>query len=71
MNVMLVEMGMVLPDEFIVHMVFKSLPTMFLTIAVNYNLMTEKWDMHKLIAMCVQEEERRKSQNGGSINFAP
>jgi hypothetical protein len=44
---------------------------MFLTIAVNYNLMTEKWDMHKLIAMCVQEEERRKSQNGGSINFAP
>ena len=31
--------------------------------------MTEKWDMHKLIAMCVQEEERLKAQNGGLVNY--
>jgi hypothetical protein len=27
---------------------------------VNYNSLTEKWDLHKLVAMCVQEEERLK-----------
>ena len=69
MNGKLAEMDMVLPDEFVVHLVFKSLPPEFSTFAINYNSMTEKWDMHKLIAMCVQEEERLKAQNGGLVNY--
>ena len=69
MNGKLAEMDMVLSDEFVVHLVFKSLPQEFSTFAVNYNSMTEKWDMHKLIAMCVQEEERIKAQNGGLVNY--
>ena len=48
---------------------FKSLPPEFSTFAVNYNSLTEKWDLHKLIAMCVQEEERLKAQNGGSVSY--
>jgi hypothetical protein len=28
-----------------------------------------KWDMEKMIAMCVQEEDRLKASNGGSINY--
>jgi hypothetical protein len=40
----------------------KSLPNEFSTFAINYNSLEEKWDLHKLIAMCVQEVERLKSQ---------
>jgi hypothetical protein len=69
MNGKLAEMGMVLPVEFFVHLVFKSLPQEFSTFEVNYNTIPDKWDIHKLIAMCVQEEDRLKAQNGGSVNY--
>jgi hypothetical protein len=39
------------------------------TFVVNYNIHPEKWDLEKLIAMCVQEEERIKVANGGTINY--
>jgi hypothetical protein len=29
----------------------------------------DKWDIEKIIAMCVQEEDRLKALNGGSINY--
>jgi hypothetical protein len=29
----------------------------------------DKWDIEKIIAMCVQEEDRMKASNGGSINY--
>jgi hypothetical protein len=31
--------------------------------------MSEKWDLHKLIYLCVQEEDRLKAQNGGFLNY--
>ena len=45
------------------------MPKKFDTFVVNYNIQPEKWDMERLIAMCVQEEERMKATNGGTINY--
>jgi RNA polymerase-binding transcription factor DksA len=60
-----IDMG--LTDEFLVHLIFVCLPKEYETF-VNYNLQPEKWNIEKLIAMCVQEEERLKSSHGDSIN---
>jgi hypothetical protein len=61
-------MDMALKDEFLVHLIFVSLPKEFEAFVVNYNLQLEKWDIEKLIAMSVQEEERLKGSHGDSIN---
>ena len=45
------------------------MPKEFDTFIVNYNIQPEKWDLERLMAMCVQEEERMKAANGGTINY--
>ncbi|XP_066320742.1 uncharacterized protein [Miscanthus floridulus] len=62
-------MDLALKEEFIIHLVFASLSKEFDTFVVNYDIEPEKWDMERLIAMCVQEEERMKAANGGTINY--
>ena len=62
-------MDLALKDEFLIHLIFASLPKEFDTFVVNYNIQPEKWDMERLMAMCVQEEERMKAANGGTINY--
>ena len=62
-------MDLALKDEFLIHLVFASLPKEFDTFIVNYNIQPEKWDIERLMAMCVQEEERMKVANGGTINY--
>jgi hypothetical protein len=59
-------------DGFLIYLMFNSLPKEFETFEVNYNSMNDKWTLEKFIAMCVQEEERIKRNNGGvdSINMA-
>jgi molybdopterin converting factor small subunit len=53
-------------------LIFNSLLMEFKTFEVNYNSMNDKWTLKKFIAMCVQEEERIKRNNGGvdSVNMA-
>ena len=60
-------MDLGLKDEFLIHLVFASLPKKYKTFVVNYNIQPNKRDIEKLIAMCVQEEERLKSLQGDSV----
>nr|BBF90152.1 polyprotein -like [Oryza rufipogon]BBF90155.1 polyprotein -like [Oryza rufipogon] len=62
-------MDLGITDDFLVHLVMASLPKQFDNFIVNYNISPEKWTFEKLIANCVQEEERIKESNGGSINY--
>jgi hypothetical protein len=62
-------MDMELKTEFLVHLVFSSLPKEYDSFAVNYILQPEKWEIEELIAMCVQEEERLKGAHVDSVNY--
>jgi hypothetical protein len=61
-------MDMGLKDEFLVHLVMSSLLKEFDAFEINYNSQPENWGIEKLIAMCVQEEERIKDARGDFIN---
>jgi molybdopterin converting factor small subunit len=65
-------LDLVIKDGFLIYLIFNSLPKEFETFEVNYNSMNDKWTLDKFIAMCVQEEERIKHNNGGvdSVNMA-
>jgi hypothetical protein len=60
-------MDMGLNDEFIVHLVMSSLLNEFEAFEINYNFQPESWGIEKLIAMCIQKEERIKELPGDSI----
>ena len=62
-------MDLALKEEFLIYLIFASLLKEFNIFIVNYNIQPEKWDMKRLMAMCVQEEERIKAANGGTINY--
>jgi hypothetical protein len=65
-------LDLAIKDGFLIYLIFNSLPKEFKTFEVNYNSMNDKWTLKKFIAMCVQEEERIKRNNGGvdSVNMA-
>jgi hypothetical protein len=62
-------MDMGLKDEFLIHLIFATLTKEYETFVVNCNMHLDKWDIEKLIAMCVQEEERLKSSHSESAHF--
>jgi hypothetical protein len=61
-------MDMGLKNEFVVHLVMSSLPKEFEAFEINYNSQPENCGIEKLIAMCIQEDERIKEARGDSIN---
>jgi hypothetical protein len=65
-------LDLAIKDGFLIYLIFNSLPKEFKTFEVNYNSMNDKLTLKKFIAMCVQEEERIKCNNGGvnSVNMA-
>jgi hypothetical protein len=69
LNNKLKPMDLALKEEFLVHVIFASLPKEFDTFVVNYNIQPKKWDLERYMAMCVQEEERIKAANGGTLSF--
>ncbi|XP_066361261.1 uncharacterized protein [Miscanthus floridulus] len=54
-------MDLGLKDDFLIHLVFASLPKEYETFVINYNIQLNKWDIEKLIVICVQEKKRLKS----------
>ena len=54
LNSKLKPMDLDLKEEFLVHLVFASLPKEFAPFVVNYNMQPEKWNMEKAIGMCAQ-----------------
>jgi hypothetical protein len=62
-------MDLALKEEFLVFVMFASLPKEFDTFVVNYNIQPEKLDLERCMVMCVQEEERIKASNGGTLSF--
>ncbi|XP_072149358.1 uncharacterized protein [Setaria viridis] len=62
-------MDLELKPGHIMHLVFASLPKEFDTFVVNYNMQPEQWDIEKMIAMCVQEEDRLRSSHGGLLHY--
>jgi hypothetical protein len=65
-------LDLAIKDGFLIYLIFNSLPKEFETFEVNYNSINDKWTLEKFIAICVQEEERIKCNNGGvdSVNMA-
>jgi hypothetical protein len=65
-------LDLAIKDGFLTYLIFNSLLKEFETFEVNYNSMNDKWTLKKFIAMCVQEEEMIKRNNGGvdSVNMA-
>ncbi|GAV57386.1 UBN2_2 domain-containing protein, partial [Cephalotus follicularis] len=55
-------LDMEISEGFIVHFIMSSLLVQFGPFKINYNTQKEKWKMSELISMCVQEEERVKSE---------
>jgi hypothetical protein len=49
-----------LKSALLVHLVMALLPAQFDNFVVNYNMSPEKWDIEKIIAMCVQEKDSSK-----------
>jgi hypothetical protein len=46
-------MDLGLKNEFLVHLIFASLPKEYETFVVNYNMQPDNWDLDKLMAICV------------------
>ncbi|KAK3033128.1 hypothetical protein RJ639_036487 [Escallonia herrerae] len=63
-------LDMEISEGFLVHFIMTSLPAQFGPFKINYNTQKEKWKMNELISMCVQEEERLKSEQPDSAHVA-
>ncbi|KAK2972659.1 hypothetical protein RJ640_003432 [Escallonia rubra] len=63
-------LDMEISEGFFVHFIMTSLPAQFGPFKINYNTQKEKWKMSELISMCVQEEERLKSEQPDSAHIA-
>ena len=61
--------NLALLENFLVHLILARLPKEFDDFIVNFNVNPENWSFDTLIEKCVQEEERIKLKNGGTINY--
>ena len=62
-------LGMEVDDNFLVQFILNSLPSEYGPFQMNYNTMKDKWNVHELHSMLVQEETRLKNQGNHSINY--
>ena len=62
-------LGMVVDENFLVQFILNSLPSEYGPFQMNYNTMKDKWNVHELHSMLVQEETRLKNQGNHSIHY--
>nr|XP_009757515.1 PREDICTED: uncharacterized protein LOC104210334 [Nicotiana sylvestris] len=62
-------LGMEVDDNFIVQFIINSLLSEYGPFQMNYNTMKDKWNVHELHGILVQEETRLKNQGTHSINL--
>ena len=62
-------LGMAVNEGFLVQFILNSLPSEYGPFQMNYNTMKDKWNMHELHSMLVQEETRLKNLGSHSIQY--
>ena len=62
-------LGMNVDKNFLVQFIINLLPSEYGPFQMNYNTMKDKWNVHKLHNMLVQEKTRLKNQGIHSIRF--
>ncbi|XP_058784065.1 uncharacterized protein LOC131658830 [Vicia villosa] len=62
-------MGMEVNENFLVTFILNSLPSEYGTFHVNYNTLKDKWNVHELQSMLIQEEARLKKSGDHSVNL--
>jgi len=60
-------LGMAVDEGFLMQFILNSLPSEYGPFQMNYNTMKDKWNMHELHNMVVQEETRLKNLGSHSI----
>jgi hypothetical protein len=60
-------LGKDLAEDFVVHVIMRSLPQEFDTFHVHYNsAISDNWNLDQMMVQCIQEEEKLKNQLGDS-----
>ena len=62
-------MGMEVNENFLVTFILNSLPPEYGTFQVHYNTLKDKWNVHELQSMLIQEEARLKKPGNHSANL--
>ncbi|KAG6467852.1 hypothetical protein ZIOFF_072416 [Zingiber officinale] len=62
-------LGMEVDENFLVQFILNSLPSEYGPFQMNYNTMKDKWNVHELHSMLVQEETRLNNQGNHSIHY--
>jgi len=62
-------LGMAVDEGFLVLFILNSLPSEYRPFPMNYNTIKDKWNVHELHNMLVQEETRLKNLGSHSIQY--
>ncbi|KAL6328290.1 hypothetical protein AAG906_034433 [Vitis piasezkii] len=62
-------MGMEVNENFLVQFIINSLPSQYAPFQMGYNTIKDKWNVHELHNMLIQEEASLKKQGDHSINL--
>ena len=56
-------------ENFLLQLILNSLSSEYGPFQINYNTIQDKWDVHKLHSMLLQEDTRLKNQRNHSIHY--
>ena len=62
-------LGMAVNENFLVQFILNSLPSEYGPFQISYNTMKDKWNVHELHNMLVQEETRLKNQGSHLVHY--